>query len=199
MKTFKRFAILIATISIIALPIAIFVSGWAAQGICRELLYLEQPPRFGKNISVLMIRFMCLETTRWMETAKLGSPKELAICNDGQRKVIAPESPWYGSLVAYTNRLRTEYTERGESPCLGEEEILSLKENEIVVEMLFTSPPSAYRQGMLLPLTGQYRGWVLHFPGWRRKTEACGVKVDDEMVMGELERLIDLMLEAQTQ
>jgi hypothetical protein len=131
-----------------------------------------------------------------MQAAELGSPKELAIYHNGERKVIAPESSWYNSLVAYSNRLRAEYSEKGEPPCLDEEGIRSLKEDQLVIEMLFTSPP-AYHQGMLLPLTGQYRSWVLHFPGWKGKLEACGVKVDNESVIRDLEYRIKLMLELQ--
>lgn len=131
-----------------------------------------------------------------MQAAKFGSPQELAIYHKGRREVIAPESGWCNSLVAYTSRLRSEYSEKAEPSCLDEEEIRSLKENQLVVEMLFALP-SVYRQGLLLPITGQYRGWALHFPGWRGRLEACGVKVNSEAVIREVERRTRLMLEAQ--
>ena len=82
-----------------------------------------------------------------MQAAKFGSPQELAIYHKGRREVIAPESGWYSSLVPYTSRLRSEYSEKAEPSCLDEEEIRSLKENQLVVEMLFALP-SVYRQGL---------------------------------------------------
>jgi len=195
MRYFKHLSLLIIAL-IIALSTTIFISGWGTQSICQRFLYLELPPKCRK-IGILILRFMCLETIRWMQAAELGCPQQLMIYAKGQHKVIDVESPWYNRLVAYTNRVRAEYSEEGEPFCLDEEEVRSLKENELVVEMLFTSPP-AHRQGMLLFLTGEYKGWMFYFPGWKGKTKACGARIDNKAVIKALEYQIKLMLEAHT-